>query len=119
MYKFAYNSIVIFSGISFIIYGYLIIFTSHMTIEFYRYGMSHLRTLTGFLELLAGFSLLYGHYYSKNLVLLVSACLALLMLIGIIVRIKVGDTLLQTMPAILFMLANIFIIIYQSVYLRL
>jgi hypothetical protein len=89
-----------------------------MTLEFQRYGMTHLRTLTGILELLAGFSLIYGFYYSKNLVFLVSICLALLMFIGIIVRIRVGDTLVQTLPAILFMLANIFIVIYQSVFLR-
>ena len=118
MYNFVYNIVVLFSGISFIIYGTLILTTTHMTLEFERYQMSKYRALTGILELTAGVALIIGYFHFPILITIVSSCLTLLMLSGTIVRIRVGDTLLETFPAIFFMFLNLYIVIYQNVFLQ-
>jgi uncharacterized membrane protein YphA (DoxX/SURF4 family) len=98
--------LIFISSLTFILYGLLCLFTNHMKTEFKRYGLSQLRTLTGILELLGGIGLLVGHFYAP-LISLSAAGLALLMLLGIIVRLKTKDPLIQILPAFLLMLINL------------
>jgi hypothetical protein len=73
--------------------------------EFKRFGLEKAGALTAVLELLGGAGLLIGLKLFP--ILLVSAGgLTLLMLLGVIVRIKVRDSLWVTMPALFFMLLN-------------
>ncbi len=73
--------------------------------EFKRFGLEKAGALTAILELLGGVGLLIGLKLFP--ILLVSAGgLTLLMLLGVIVRIKVKDSLWVTMPALFFMLLN-------------
>jgi hypothetical protein len=97
------------SAIAFILYGLLILVTDHMKIEFRRYGLSQFRMLTGALELLGGAGLLLGFYYLPLLILSAGG-LALLMLLGVIVRLKTRDPLDEIIPAFILMLMNIAIL---------
>ena len=79
-----------------------------MKSEFERFGLERFGPLTAVLELVGGLGLLIGLKYQLILVLS-SAGLALLMLLGVSVRIKVKDTFMVTFPAILFMFLNAYI----------
>ena len=79
-----------------------------MKSEFKRFGMERAGALTAVLELLGALGLLIGLKF--HLILLISAGgLALLMLTGVAIRIKVRDTLWVTLPAFFFMLLNAYI----------
>lgn len=98
-------TIILFSAIAFIFYGYMCLMTNHMKAEFQRYGMTKFRKLTGVLELLGGIGLLVGLEFNPIL-LLSSAGLTALMLLGTIVRIKTKDPWMQIIPAFSLMLVN-------------
>lgn len=98
-------TLILFSAIAFIFYGYMCLMTNHMKAEFQRYGMTKFRKLTGVLELLGGIGLLVGLEFNPIL-LLSSAGLAALMLLGTIVRIKTKDPWMQIIPAFSLMLMN-------------
>ncbi len=76
--------------------------------EFKRFGLEKFGALTAILELSGALGLLVGFYF--NIILLISSAgLALLMLLGVIVRLKVKDNIRVTLPAIFFMLLNLYI----------
>lgn len=76
--------------------------------EFKRFGLEKLGTFIAILELLGAMGLLVGLKFVP--ILLISAGgLAVLMFFGIIVRIKVKDSLWVSLPAIFFMLINAYI----------
>jgi hypothetical protein len=99
-------SLTYFSGIAFIIYGLLILFTTHMKAEFERYQMKQLRTLTGVLETLGGLGSIIGLYFSKEIYLISTGGLFLLMFLGIIVRLKIKDEFIKILPAIILLVLN-------------
>lgn len=101
-------TLIILSALTFIFYGLLCLLTNHMRTEFQRYGLSQFRTLTGCLELAGGIGLLVGLTFTP-LRTFAAGGLALLMLLGVGVRIKMKDPLLQAMPAFVLMLLNAFI----------
>ncbi len=77
--------------------------------EFKRYGLERLRVLTGILEILGGAGLVLGLYYFPPLLVFSSAGLALLMFFACWVRFRARDSLLSSLPAIFFMVLNIYI----------
>lgn len=97
------------SSLVFLAYGGLCLATSSMQAEFKRFGLEHLRTLTGVLEVLGGVGLLVGLKWPLAL-RLSSAGIALLMLAGLAVRIKAGDSWLLCLPAFALMLLNAYIL---------
>lgn len=101
------------TGISFIFYGYLIIFANHMKIDFERFGIAKFRLLTGILELLGGLGLIIGVHYNP-LLIFSSAGFSILMLMGTITRIRVKDSPIAILPAFIFMLINFYIFIDVS-----
>lgn len=76
--------------------------------EFNRYGLVRFRTLVGALQLSGAAGLLAG-LHTPWVGQLASAGLALLMLLGVGVRIKIRDTALQTLPAFAYMLLNAYL----------
>nr|WP_297798532.1 DoxX family protein [uncultured Eudoraea sp.] len=76
--------------------------------EFQRFGLTNFRKLTGILQLLGATGLLIGFIYPLMTVI-ASAGLAILMLLGFFVRIKIKDGLLVSFPAFAFMLINLYI----------
>lgn len=76
--------------------------------EFHRYRLAAQRIPVGALQCFAGIGLLAG-MSQPWMGQLASAGLALMMLIAVIVRIQIKDTLLQTMPAVLYLALNIYL----------
>jgi len=105
-----HTSLTLFSAITFIGYGFVCIFHGHMTQEFQRYGMSKYRVLTGYLELLGGLGSIVGLFYHPIYVLS-TAGLATLMLMGVIVRLRIRDPLLEIIPATVLMLLNAYLLV--------
>jgi hypothetical protein len=81
-----------------------------MKTEFYRYGFSKYRYITGCLQIAGSTGLLAGFYF-KPLTLISSIGLSLMMLSAIGVRIKIKDSFLAIIPAFVFMCINIIIAI--------
>lgn len=79
-----------------------------MIVEFERYGMPQYRKLTGISQILASVGLLVG-FLNIWFVLISSLGLALQMLCGIAVRVKIKDSFAQTFPALFFCFLNLFI----------
>ena len=103
-----YILLVLFSGISFIIYGSLLLVLPKMQNEFKRFKLEKFTTLTGVLEILGGIGLLVG--LKVGFILLISSGgLALLMLLGLGVRIKVKDGFWLFFPSLFFMLLNLYV----------
>jgi len=78
--------------------------------EFKRFKLEKLGLLTIVLEIIGALGLLIGLWYLP-LLLLSSGGLALLMLLGLIVRIKLKDSLWITLPAFFFMILNTYILL--------
>ncbi len=88
----------IISGVSFLIYGGLCIVSDHMKTEFERYGLTRFRRLVGALEFLGGGGLLVG-LFLPGLLIFSAFGLALLMALGIGVRLRVKDRWIEIVPA--------------------
>lgn len=103
---------VLFSAISFVIYSLHSVFSKRMILEFSRWGIGNLRILVASFQMLGGIGLLLG-MYNIWLLCLVSFFLTLMMIIAIIIRIRVRDSFLLTVPALMYALLS-FIIFYSS-----
>ena len=97
--------LVTFSGLSFLIFGYLCFFSSYFKNEFIRYGIPNFRKITGFFQSLGGLSLIIGVFIDQ-LAVIASTGLIILMILGVIVRLRIKDGLLKTMPAIFYAFLN-------------
>ena len=99
------NTLILISSLSFIGYGIAYFVSAQMKSEFKRFGLEGVGALTAVLEILGAVGLLVGLKFP--LILLISAAgLALLMLLGVAVRIRVKDNLLITLPALFYMILN-------------
>ncbi len=104
--------LIIISSLSFLGYGIAYFTSTKMKSEFKRFGFERAGPITAILELLGALGLLIGLKF--HLVLLISSGgLAILMLLGVGIRIKVRDTLLAILPALFFMVLNAYIF-FQS-----
>lgn len=77
--------------------------------EFKRFDLEKLGLLTIIVEFLGALGLLIGLYF-KPILLISSGGLALLMLLGLIVRIKSKDSFWVSIPALFYMALNIYIL---------
>ena len=101
-------ALVLLSSLSFLIYGIAYFVSPNMRSEFKRFGIEKLGLLVIILELLGALGLLAGLII--NPIMLVSAGgLALLMLFGVAFRLKFGDSIWVSLPAIFFVLLNAYI----------
>ncbi len=98
----------LFSSVSFLIYGVSYFYSPFLKSEFKRFGLEKYGELTAILEILGAIGLLVG-LVSTPILLISSAGLALLMFLGVMVRVRVKDSLWLSFPAILFMVANTYI----------
>ena len=96
------------SSTLFLFYGIACLFFEGMRRDFERFGLSRLRTLVGILEVLGAFGLIVGQFWPP-LVPLSAGGLALMMFVGVATRIRVLDSLAQTLPALVLMCVNLFI----------
>lgn len=96
------------SSVSFLYYGISYFSTAHMKTEFKRFGLEKFGALTAILEIMGAIGLLVGLFYT-SILLLSSGGLALLMVLGLLARVRVKDSLWVSMPAFLFLIVNAYI----------
>ncbi len=108
------TTLILISAISFLFYGLNCLFNKKMSQEFKRFGLSKFQKLTGILQIIGAIGLLIGYFY-PILILIASAGLSLLMFLGFLVRLKIKDGLLVSLPSFAFMLLNLYIF-YASYY---
>lgn len=94
------------SIVSFLFFGIACLTTKQMKTEFVRYGLSKYRKLIGILQLLGALGLIFGYYYSTIIHALAALGLAVLMFLGFLVRLKIKDSLIQTLPSLLYAVLN-------------
>jgi hypothetical protein len=80
-----------------------------MDAEFKRYGLTRFRRLVGALECLGALGLVAGHF-SPPVLVLAAAGLTALMVLAVVTRVRIGDSLVQAMPAIVLLLLNAFVL---------
>jgi hypothetical protein len=101
-------ALILFSAVSFLGFGAACLSSSRMKLEFERYRLGRWRPLIGTLQLIAAISLLVG--FSEPLLgQSAAAGLSLMMLTGVVVRIRIHDTFLQMLPAIAYCLLNAYL----------
>ena len=96
------------SIVSFLFYGSSCFFSKKMMIEFNRYQLSGYRKLTGILQLLGSIGLAAGLVINE-FTTISSLGLGVLMFLGVIVRIRIQDSIQQASPALFFCILNLFI----------
>ena len=99
---------ILISSLSFLGYAVSYFTSPHMKNEFKRFGLEKLGLLTIVLEIMGAAGLIIGLIYNPILVIS-SLGLALLMLIGLIVRIRLKDNIWISLPAFFFMSINTYI----------
>ena len=93
------------SGLSFVHYGTAILSETRLEQEFSRYGLSDVRRLVGVLEILGGVGVIVGLVVAP-LGALAALGLAVLMMLGIVVRIRLRDAPRLMAPAALLCVLN-------------
>lgn len=106
MMSLVFEGATFFTALVFLVYGLLCLFSGGMLAEFERWGLGHFRKLTGSLEVLGGVGLIVGYFVTPVLVL-ASGGLALLMLLGLIARLRTRDPLFDSLPAVVLMVVNL------------
>jgi hypothetical protein len=97
------------SAIAFLFYGIACLVGPRMEAEFKRYGLARFRRLIGALECLGALGLVVGEF-NRPVLVLSAAGLTLTMLMAIATRIRIGDSLVQTLPAIVLFALNAFVL---------
>lgn len=100
--------LIVFSAVSFLYYG-MIHFGEKMTLEFERFGVSAWkRKLTGILQLLGSIGLISG-FFIPTIGFIVATGLAVLMLLAFIIRLRIRDGLIKSLPSFFYTLLNCFL----------
>jgi len=100
---------VLFSSLSFVGYSISYFTFSHMKSEFERFKLKKFGLFVIVVETIGAFGLLVGLFFTPIL-LLSAGGLAVLMLLGLITRIKSKDSFLVSSPAIFYMILNSYIV---------
>ena len=104
--------IIFFSAISFLVYGISSFSSKRMISEYKRWNCQDYRYVIATLQILAGIGLFLGLLYPL-LICVVSSLLTIMMFVAIFVRIRIKDTIINTLPAIFYSILNL-IIFYNS-----
>ena len=78
--------------------------------EFQRYGLNPYRRLVGALQILGALSLLLGLFYIP-LAITGATGLSVLMFMGLAVRIRLRDNIIQSIPALFYAVFNLVIVL--------
>lgn len=103
-------SLSIFTSLSFFSYGVSCLVSRWMRAEFERYGLPRYRVLTGSLEIVGALGLLVG-LRMPVIGLTAAVGLTLLMAGAVAVRIRIRDSVLQTLPAVAYFALTVSLII--------
>lgn len=99
---------ILISSISFFGYAASYFIWPQMKKEFKRFGLEKIGLLTIILEIMGAVGLIVGLRF--NLILILSSLgLAILMLAGLLVRLKLKDSIWVSLPALFYMILNTYI----------
>lgn len=101
------------SIVAFLFYGSSCLLSDGMAMEFERFGLSRFRRLTGALEVLGALGLAAGYFY-RPLTVAAAAGLTLLMVLGVLTRLRIRDPLVEILPAFTLLLVNLYILLYAA-----
>ena len=104
-----YKALILISALSFLFYSVRSLYSKSMINEFERWGFDNFRLLISFFQFLAAIALIVG-FYNLKILALSSFLLAIMMICAIIVRIRVNDSFLKTLPAIFYSVLNLTIL---------
>ena len=93
--------LLIFTAVSFVYFGLGCLLSPSLRAEFDRYGLAAFRTMTGALQLMGAAGLLAG-LWLRPLGFLAAVGLTVLMMLGVGVRRRVGDSWPKQLPAALY-----------------
>lgn len=99
----------LFSALSFLFFGLACIATSQMKTEFLRYGLAPYRSIVGILQLIGAIGLALGYFYEPMLHAAAAVGLSILMLLGFMVRIRIRDSFLKSIPSLIYAVLNAYI----------
>ncbi len=106
-----YQACKVISIVSFMYYGLTVLVANAMVDDFARFGLAKFRKLTGVLELIGSLGLILG-YYLPHFTVAAAGGLALMMGVGVVVRLRCGDSLADALPAFVMLLVNLYIVVY-------
>ena len=104
------TALAIFSGIAFVVYGLSLFFSNKMKNEFERFQLKRFMYLVGSLEILGGLGQLIGIFVNPLLVFS-SVGLSILMLMGVLTRVRLKDNFILIFPAFFFLILNSYLFI--------
>ena len=90
--------LVLVSALSFVYYGLGCIVSPRLQDEYLRYGLPHLRVVSGTVQLLGAAGVVIG-LVVEPLGVAAAAGLCLMMVLGVVVRVRMRDTFRVMMPA--------------------
>ena len=102
------GALVLFSALSFLVYGAACFLSHDLKREFIRYRLGPQRALVGVLQLGAAIGLVAG-LSQPWMGRAAAGGLAMMMLVAVCVRIKIKDSLLQMAPALLYLALNAYL----------
>ena len=117
--------LILFSSVSFIVYGISSFRSKRMISEFQRWGYANQRKLIGYFQLIGGAGLIFGSLFeisndngenlinSSNILSASSFLLTVLMVGAIFVRINIKDKLVNVLPATFYAILNVVILYYS------
>ena len=103
--------LVLFSTVSFLFFGISCFFDEHIRNEFIRYGLSKHLKLVGSLQIAGAVGLGIGYFFFPILCVFSALGLAMLMVLGFAVRLKIKDSFLQSSPSFIYAVLNTYIAI--------
>ncbi len=104
-----YTLIIIFSGLSFILYGINSFVSAKMISEYNRWGLENKRKLIGGVQLICGLGIITGLKFSFVLIPS-SLILIIMMVVAVYVRIKINDNISEILPALAYLLLGLLIL---------
>lgn len=93
---------------SFFCFGFGYLLLPNMKAEFVRYGLADYRLIVGWLQVAGALGLWLGLRYPW-MGILAGCGLALMMAVAVATRLRIGDPLMQCVPAVLYLLLNVYI----------
>ena len=100
------NLAILLSSCAFLFYGINCLVSQTMKDEFVRFGLDKQRQLTG---ILGALGLILGYFLFPIVTVIAAAGLSILMFFGFLVRIKIKDSILQSLPSLIFAIINLYI----------
>lgn len=104
--------IIVFTAVSFIVYGINSFVSKKMISEFQRWKLEKYRKAIGICQFSCGTGILLGLKF--KLILIVSSIILIaMMLVAVLVRIKIKDNISEIIPAIAYLVLGVLILHYS------